>query len=514
MVAWRRRWKADPCANAEVRAEDDGARRPATTGGLFLSVFPSIMVPMFLAVVDQTIVATALPAIAASLGGVERVSWVVLAYLVATTIAAPVYGQLRDVYSGKRMMFIALAVFIAASLFCARATSIEMLAAGRVLQGLGGGGLMTLSQALIGETIPPRERARYQGYLAAVMVTSSTFGPIVGGYLTHQFGWRSIFLVNLPLGLLALLLSLRLSARPIRQQSWSFDTFGLLLFTAFIGPTLLALEQLQFMRPGALQAFFVLGSFGLAALIALIRHERRTEHPLLPIALLRQPTIWRSDALAACHGAVLVSLIAFLPIYLYIGHAATPAETGLRLLPLMLGIGFGSMATGRIVSRTGRTTIFPSIGLIFVTLSLLTLALWSRAFSPFLFGLLLLLNGLFMGTVMGVVQVVVQNAAGVTSLGAAAASVQLSRSLGAVAGTAIVGTTLFATLALSDPLSTSVFTAMIRHGPEVLARLPAAQRAVVELDIARAFRAAFLAIAAFAGLGMLIAWTIPARRLS
>jgi MFS family permease len=412
------------------------------------------------------------------------------------------------------MMFIALAVFIAASLLCARATSIEMLAAGRVLQGLGGGGLMTLSQALIGETIPPRERARYQGYLAAVMVTSSTFGPIVGGYLTHQFGWRSIFLVNLPLGLLALLLSLRLTARPIRQQSWRFDTFGLVLFTAFIGPTLLALEQLQFMRPGALPAFLVLGGFGLAALVALIRHERRIEHPLLPIALLRQPTIWRSDALAACHGAVLVSLIAFLPIYLYVRHSATAAETGLRLLPLMLGIGFGSMATGRVVSRTGRTTIFPSVGLIFVTVSLIIIALWSWTFSPFLFGLVLLLNGLFMGTVMGVVQVVVQNAAGVTSLGAAAASVQLSRSLGAVAGTAIVGTVLFATLALSDPLSASTFAAMIRRGPEALARLPAAQRAVVEGDIARAFRAAFLAIAAFAGLGMLIAWSIPARRLT
>jgi len=254
---------------------DDLEARPTSSGSLFFSVFPSIMLPMFLAVVDQTIVATALPAIAASLGGVERVSWVVLSYLVATTIAAPVYGQLRDVYSGRRMMLIALGVFVASSLLCARASSMEMLAFGRVLQGLGGGGLMTLSQALIGETIPPRERARYQGYLAAVMVTSSTFGPIVGGYLTHQFGWRSIFLINVPLGALALLLSLRLKARPSRAQRWTFDTFGLVLFICFIGPTLLALEQLQNMRPGAVPAFVVLGGFGVAALAALARHERR-----------------------------------------------------------------------------------------------------------------------------------------------------------------------------------------------------------------------------------------------
>src|SRR5262249_55879883 len=161
-----------------------------------------------------------------------------------------------------------------------------------------------------------------QGYLAAVMVTSSTFGPIVGGYLTHQFGWRSIFLINLPLGLIALLLTLRLEQRPAREPTWRFDTFGLLLFIGFVGPTLLALEQLQSMLPGALPSFLALAGLGLAALVALIGQERRAEHPLLPIALLRQPTIWRSDALAACHGAVLVSLIAFLPIYLYVGQSS------------------------------------------------------------------------------------------------------------------------------------------------------------------------------------------------
>ncbi|HEX6610509.1 MAG TPA: MFS transporter, partial [Hyphomicrobiaceae bacterium] len=150
-----------------------------TPGGRnLLTVFPSIMLPMFLAVVDQTIVATALPAVAAELGNVEHVSWVVVSYLVAATIAAPVYGQLRDVFGSKPMMFIALGIFISASLLCAVSTSIPMLTGARVLQGLGGGGLMTLSQAMIGEAIPPRDRARDQGYLAAIMVTSSAFGPV------------------------------------------------------------------------------------------------------------------------------------------------------------------------------------------------------------------------------------------------------------------------------------------------------------------------------------------------
>lgn len=484
-----------------------------TSRQTFLTVFPSIMLPMFLAVVDQTIVSTALPAIAASLGSVERVSWVVVGYLIAGTIAAPVYGQLRDVYGGKRMMYVALGIFLAASLLCAAATSIEMLALARVLQGLGGGGLMTLSQALIGETIPPRERPRYQGYLAGVMVTSSTFGPVAGGYLTYHFGWRSVFLVNLPLGIIAVLLTLRLPPRPTREQPWTFDGMGLALFVAFIVPALLALEQVQRMSAGSLLTFALLMALGVAALIALIRQERRAPFPLLPISLLRQASIWRSDALAACHGATLVSLITFLPIYLHVARGTSASETGLLLLPLTFGIGIGSMVTGRIVARTGLTAIFPSVGLIFATASLLSLAfladdMSTRQLSFFLFG-----NGLFMGTVMGVVQVTVQNAAGTASLGSAAASVQLSRSIGAAIGTALVGTVLFAALALSDPQAAPLFQALLQQEPGVLATLPPARQVIVQSEIAAAFRAAFITIAAFAAAGTALAWSIPARRL-
>jgi EmrB/QacA subfamily drug resistance transporter len=483
----------------------------SSAGRLFLSVFPSVMLPMFLAVVDQTIVATALPAIAASLGSVERVSWVVVAYLVAGTIAAPVYGQLRDVYGGRRVMFVALGVFLAGSLLCAVSVSVEMLALARVLQGLGGGGLMTLSQALIGEAIPPRERPRYQGYLASVMVTSSTFGPVVGGYLTQHFGWRSVFLVNLPLGLIAGLLTLRLASRPARQQPWSFDGMGLVLFVAFIVPVLLALEQAQRMSGSTWPTFVALLAIGVVALVALIRRERRTPYPLLPISLLRQPTIWRSDALAAVHGATLVSLIAFVPIYLRVVHGTSASETGLLLLPLTFGIGTGSVLTGRIVSRTGLTAIFPSVGLIFATVTLLSLALFASHLGMRQLGVLLFCNGLFMGTVMGVVQVTVQNAAGRASLGSAAASVQLSRSIGAAAGTALVGTVLFASLALGDPRTLDVFAALLGRGapadPSLLGSAP--QRA----EIAAAFQAAFLTIAAFAAAGTALAWSIPARRL-
>jgi MFS family permease len=193
--------------------QQDGAAASAKHPA-FLAVFPSIMLPMFLAVVDQTIVATALPAIAAATGDVGRASWVVVAYLIASTIAAPIYGRLGDALGRKRAMHVALAVFIVASLLCAASPSLLMLTLARVLQGLGGGGLMTLSQAMVGESIPPRERARYQGYLAAVAVCASTFGPVAGGYLTEHFGWQSIFLVNVPIGLGAVALTKRRHRRP------------------------------------------------------------------------------------------------------------------------------------------------------------------------------------------------------------------------------------------------------------------------------------------------------------
>jgi EmrB/QacA subfamily drug resistance transporter len=478
-----------------------------------LTVFPSIMLPMFLAVVDQTIVATALPAVAAELGNVEHVSWVVVSYLVATTIAAPVYGQLRDVIGSKPMMFIALGIFIGASLLCAISTSIPMLTGARVLQGLGGGGLMTLSQAMIGEAIPPRDRARYQGYLAAIMVTSSAFGPVAGGYLTEHFGWRSVFLVNIPVGIVALLLTLRIERRPSTDQPWTFDTPGLLLLVAFIVPVLVALGQLQRIQASMLPAVTAALVFGAIALVLLIRREKRATFPLLPVSLLRNPTIWRSDALAACHGATLVSLVTFLPIYLHVAKGTSAAQAGLLLLPMMFGIGFGSMLTGRIMSRTGYTMIFPSIGLIFAAATIIFMALRMAHLSPFQLGWVLFLNGLFMGTVMGVVQVTVQTASLPNSLGAGAASVQLSRSLGAAAGTALVGTVLFATLSLVDPDAARIFSSLIEQGRHATPSLPPARQAIVQAEIALAFRMAFLTIAGFAVCGLALAWTIPTRRL-
>src|SRR5262245_26479295 len=369
------------------------------SGSLFFTVFPSVMLPMFLAVVDQTIVSTALPAIAANLGSVERVSWVVVSYLIAGTIAAPVYGQLRDVYGGKRVMLIALGVFLTGSLLCAVSVSVEMLALARALQGLGGGGLMTLSQALIGEAVPPRERARYQGYLAAVAVCANTFGPVAGGFLTEHLGWKSVFLINVPIGIIAVLLTRNLENIIPGRSNWRPDPIGLALLAIFVTTTLLALEQVQQVDRSALPLLGGLFAAGVVSLVLLVRQETRAPSPLIPLSLLRRPTIWRSDALAAFHGAALVSLITFLPVYLQVVRGLSPASTGLLLVPLTIGIGTGSLLTGRLVSKTGWTTVFPMLGLALVTANLVVLALWVQALNQNALGWLLLWNGLCMGTV-------------------------------------------------------------------------------------------------------------------
>jgi EmrB/QacA subfamily drug resistance transporter len=499
----------------EPRADDVGATMPVvrSAGSQFLMVFPPIMLPMFLAVADQTIVATALPAIASSLGEIERASWVVVSYLIANTIAAPVYGRLGDTFGRRLMMFVALGIFVFGSVLCAVAPSILMLTAFRVIQGFGGGGLMTLSQALIGEAIPPRERGRYQGYLAGIAVSSNTFGPVAGGYLTQAFGWQSIFLINIPLGLLAVLFVFRIPPREGDRRRTTFDAPGLVLFIFFVGPVILALEQVQRVEMSALPFALGLLAFGLVSLALLSWQERITTSPLIPPRLFRQPSIWRADAMAACHGAALVSLITFLPIYLRAVRGASPAETGLVLLPLTAGIGIGSMFTGQMVTRTGCTAVFPTYGLMAATAGLVAIAFLAPAMSPTQLAWSFCVIALFMGTVMGVVQVTVQAVSGPRLLGTGAAMVQFSRSVGAAFGTASVAAILFSILTATDRSTASLFGSIIEQGPDVIANLEPMRQASVHAQIGDAFRAAFLAIAAFTGIGTLLAWSLPLRRL-
>ena len=483
------------------------------TRKLFFQVFPSIMLPMFLSALDQTIVSTALPAIAGALGNVEQISWIVVAYLLANTIAAPIYGRLGDALGRKRMLYVALSILMAGSVLGALAPNLWVLVLARVLQGLGGGGLMTLSQALIGEAVPPRQRGAYQGYLATTFVTASAFGPVVGGYLTEHFGWRAVLLVNIPLGLLSMLLAIRLKSQYQGGSRFSFDIWGTVFFALTIVPGLVALEQARKLDAQTLPLIALLVAIASVALFMLIRQERRAPTPLLPVNLLRNPTILRSDLMALCLAGAVVSMITFLPLYLQVARGVTPGDTGMLMLPLTAGIGIGSIFTGQMIARTGRTAIWPSFGLAVSVAMLVFLAILAPQLPISVLPWAFALTAMSFGTGMPVVQITVQTIAGPTSLAAAAASVQISRSVGAAFATAVVGAVLFAILAAKDPQTAAIFTELVQRGPQMLATLDPYRREAVQAEIAEAFRGAFLTIAGFAAAALLLAWSIPVRRL-
>ena len=257
------------------------------------AVAMTVTLATFMEVLDTSIANVALPHIAGSLGASqEEATWVLTSYLVASAIILPISGWLSNRMGRKRFYMTCVALFTICSMLCGIAPTLPFLIVARILQGLGGGGLMTLSQALVGEAIPPRERARYQGYLAAIAVCANSFGPVAGGYLTEHFGWRSIFLINVPIGLIAVALTWRLPGRAAERVEWRPDPAGLILFTVFVTTTLLALEQAQHVKLSALPLAAGLFTAGVVALVLLVRQENRAPSPLIPMSLLRRPAIW------------------------------------------------------------------------------------------------------------------------------------------------------------------------------------------------------------------------------
>ncbi len=503
-----------PTATSSARAVSDQPRLPpAGSKSLFRTVVPPIVIPVFLAAADSTVVATALPAIAADLGEVERLSWVVVVNLIASTIAAPTAGRLGDQFGRRRMMLIALVFYAIASCCTALAPGFEWLLVGRALQGLAGGGLMTLAQALIGENVPQKERGAYQGYFSANIVTGSTIGPVAGGFMTETLGWRSVFLAYAPLCVVAFLLVLMLPRHQQNGPRTPIDYTGMALLAAFVVPLLMAVSQLQRLDPAMLPKLGLLLGVAAVSLFVLLWHQRRIPAPLLTLSLFRIPAFWRADVMAFCSGASLIGLMTFLPIYLQVVTGASPAETGVLLIPLTGSVAFGSVLTGWLVSRTGRTAIFPTVGLTVTACTMVSLAIWAPDMSRVQLSWLLALGGICQGSAMLVAQVTVQSVAGTRHLGAAAASAQLSRSLGSAFGAAAAGAVLFGILTASDPDTANLFFDMVRRGPGILATLPTDRQMAVQTEVSQAFRGVFLTIACFSVTIIAMASTLPLRRL-
>jgi EmrB/QacA subfamily drug resistance transporter len=476
----------------------------------FLRVFPGVMVAMFLAAADQTILASALPTIASSFGGLADLSWVVVAYLLTATIGAPLYGHLGDRFGRRRMMLVALGIFTVASLACALAPTLIALIAARALQGLGGGGLMTLAQSLIGEHVSPRERGRFSGYFATVFALASTSGPVLGAYLTEHFSWRAVFVINLPLGLIAALLALRIPLTPMPPRArFRPDVIGALLFCVAT-PTLLYVltsggQRLAWTSP----TLITLAGAAALGFVLLGWWERRAADPVIPIRFLHVPAIARSDAVVVCFGATLFSTILYLPLYLQLGRGLRIGQSGLLLLPITLSMVLTSAIVGQLITRTGRVNIFPQIGLSIATLAFLLLAASvANAPTPIILGLTMLV-GTGLGMVMPPTQVTVQFAAGREALGAATASISLSRSIGGAVGVAITGSVLFALIGNAPGSLTGLMRQAIEGGSAAIGLLSADQRVALSAHLDAAYRAVFLVLAMITGSGALIARTIP-----
>lgn len=491
------------------------AMTPAQLRAAFFQVFPSVALAIIIAAADQTIVANALPRIAGEFGALEEVTWVVVGYLVAATIAAPVFGRLADAFGRRQLLLAGLVVHGIGAVFCALAPSFWALILGRLVQGCGGGALTTLTMALIGEALPPRERGRFQAYIATCFVIASSMGPLLGGWLTQHYGWRACFWIVPPALLVAFALALRLPRRrpPGAGQAFAFDFPGVLLFAGFVAPALLAFSQLQRLSAAALPLAFFLAVMALAALFLLWHQERTARHPLLPLGLLAQPVIWKTDLLTGLVHGAFVALVTFLPIYLQSARGLSPTAAGALLLPFSIGGFLGGLLGGQLMTRTGLAMVIPGCGLP-VAASLLLLA---AGFAPALpdFGLALLfgLASMGMSSSYPVSQITVQVAAGAARLGAAAASVQFARSLGAAAATALLGALLFGSLAAQDPLAADLFARLVREGAGLLPTLPEASRAVLAAGLTGGFRAAFLGAAVLVALAAVLAWRVPMRRL-
>jgi EmrB/QacA subfamily drug resistance transporter len=406
--------------------------------------FAAIVLAMLPAVLDQTMLATALPTIATDLGSLSDLSWVVTAYVVAAAAATPLWGKLGDRAGRKRLLEIALALFLATSALCGVAQSITMLIVSRAGQGVAAGGLMSLAMAAVGDLVSPRERGRYQGYIASTFAVATVVGPLLGGVLVQQVSWRWVFYVNLPIGLVALAgLRLRLPAPPVEKPDARLDVSGAALLAGATTSLLLAClwggQRYAWGSPVVLG--LIAATLGLAG--ALVWRERRAADPVVPLDLLRTRPVAVSSAALFLATASLFAITVFVPLFLQATTGATPTEAGLLLVPAMLGITVSTTVAGRLIQRTGRYKRYPLAGLALMAGALALLAAVAGNPSRTATALALVVFGLGFGMVGQVLITAVQNSVDRRRLGVAMATTSFFRALGGAVGAATLGT-LFA----------------------------------------------------------------------
>jgi EmrB/QacA subfamily drug resistance transporter len=472
-------------------------------------IFAALLLVLFIASLDQTIVSTALPTIVGDLGGLQHLSWVVTAYLLASTIVGPLYGKLGDLYGRKRVLDVALVLFLLGSALCGAAQTMPQLIAFRALQGLGGGGLIVVSMAVVGDLVAPRDRGRYQGLFGGVFGISTVAGPLLGGFFVDNLSWRWIFYINLPLGAAALAVISRAFRSQQTTERHRIDWLGTIVLGSGLSGVILYTSLGGTTYPWTSPAMLAAIVCGVALLTLFPLVELRAAEPILPLDLFRNQTFRTTSAIGFVIGFALFGSVTFIPLYLQIVKGHTPTGSGLLMTPMMLGVLATSTASGFLISRYGRYRVFPIAGTALATVGLYLLSRLGVETSTGVAAAYMLILGLGLGMVMQVLVLAAQNAVDYRLLGVATSGATLFRQVGGSIGVSTFGAIFTNRLGreLAQRLPPGAH-APAHASPALVRHLPPAIHALYVAAVAAALHPVFLTAAAIMVVAFALAWRL------